>query len=221
MKRSIELVFMVVMLILALVGCSTNNTELDNNENNVVTNNDQDTLIGNSEDDEENVSSDKKILVAYFSAQNHTEAVANKIAELLDADIFEMIPEDEYTEADLDWTNSNSRVTNEHNDESLRDVKLVNTSVENWEEYDTVLIGYPIWWGIAAWPTNDFVANNDFTGKTVIPFCTSSSSGLGESGTLLEEIAGTGDWQEGHRFSSSASDSTIEEWVNSLNLSIM
>ena len=81
-----------------------------------------------------------------------------------------------YTSDDLNWTNSNSRVSREHNDESLRDVKLKNTKVNNWEDYDTVLIGYPIWWGIAAWPVDNFVKDNNFDGKKVIPFCTSSSS---------------------------------------------
>lgn len=78
---------------------------------------------------------------------------------------------------------------------------------------------YPIWWGIAAWPTDGFVEANDFTGKTVIPFCTSASSGLGESGELLSELAGTGDWQEGMRFRSSASEADVQEWLDSLNLS--
>ena len=78
--------------------------------------------------------------------------------------------------------------------------------------------GYPIWWGIAAWPTNGFVSANDFTGKTVIPFATSSSSGMGDSGSILEELAGTGTWQEGQRFSSGASAEDVQEWVASLNL---
>ena len=92
-------------------------------------------------------------------------------------------------------------------------------TVENWEQYDTVFIGYPIWWGIAAWPVDGFVEANDFTGKTVISFCTSASSGLGESGQLLAEMAGTGDWQEGMRFSSSVSEADVQEWIDSLNLS--
>lgn len=89
---------------------------------------------------------------------------------------------------------------------------------DNWDSYDTILIGYPIWWGIAAWPVDNFVKGNDFSGKTVIPFCTSSSSGLGQSGTLLEQMAGTGTWQEGQRFSSGASASEVQDWVNSLGL---
>ena len=98
-------------------------------------------------------------------------------------------------------------------------MELTTTEVENWDSYDTVFIGYPIWWGIAAWPVDGFVEANDFTGKTVIPFCTSSSSGLGESGELLAELAGTGDWQEGQRFRSSASQEDVNEWVDSLGLS--
>ena len=91
--------------------------------------------------------------------------------------------------------------------------------MDNWDSYDTVFIGYPIWWGIAAWPVDDFVEANDFTGKTVIPFCTSASSGLGESGELLAEMAGIGDWQEGIRFRSSVSEADVQEWLDGLNLS--
>ena len=106
----------------------------------------------------------------------------------------------------------------EHEDESLRDIALVADTVDNWDSYDTVFIGYPIWWGIAAWPVDSFIEANDFTGKTVIPFCTSSSSGLGQSGELLAEMAGTGNWQEGHRFSSSVSEADVQEWLDGLNL---
>ena len=97
-------------------------------------------------------------------------------------------------------------------------MELVSTEVDDWESYDTVFIGYPIWWAIAAWPVNDFVEANDFTGKTVIPFCTSATSGIGESGELLAELAGTGDWQEGQRFRSGSDDKEIQEWVESLGL---
>ena len=89
---------------------------------------------------------------------------------------------------------------------------------DNLDDYDTIYIGYPIWWGIAAWPVDNFIKDNDFTGKTVIPFCTSSSSGIGDSGKLLEEMAGTGNWQEGQRFRSGADNSDIDAWVDSLGL---
>ena len=158
------------------------------------------------------------VLVVYYSATGNTENVANYIAEATGGDLFEITPAEPYTSDDLNWTDDNSRVTLEHEDESLRDVELVAETVDNWDRYDTVFIGYPIWWGIAAWPVDGFVEANDFTGKTVIPFCTSSSSGIGESGELLAELAGTGDWQEGQRFRSSASQEDVTEWVDSLGL---
>ena len=159
------------------------------------------------------------VLVVYYSATGNTEGVANYIAEATGGDLFEITPAEPYTDDDLNWSDENSRVTREHEDESLRDVELTTTQVENWDSYDTVFLGYPIWWGIAAWPVDGFVEANDFTGKTVIPFCTSSSSGLGQSGELLAELAGTGDWQEGQRFRSSASQEDINERVDSLGLS--
>ena len=158
------------------------------------------------------------VLVVYYSATGNTEAVAGYIAEATGGDLFELEPAEPYTDADLNWTDENSRVTLEHEDESLRDVELVADTVDNWDSYDTVFIGYPIWWGIAAWPVDTFVEANDFTGKTVIPFCTSSSSGLSQSGELLAEMAGTGDWLEGQRFRSSASQEDVTEWVDSLGL---
>ena len=159
-----------------------------------------------------------KTLVVYYSASGRTKTVAETIAETAGADLFEIVPDEPYTSEDLDWTNDDSRVSREHDNESLRDVELVKVTPDNWDSYDTSLIGYPIWWGIAAWPVDNFVKGNDFSGKTVIPFCTSSSSGLGQSGTLLEQMAGTGTWQEGQRFSSGASASEVQDWVNSLGL---
>lgn len=159
-----------------------------------------------------------KTLVVYYSASGNTERVAKDIAEAAGADLFEIVPTEVYTSDDLDWTNPDSRVSREHDDESLRDVPLTTTEVPDWDSYDTVFIGYPIWWGIAAWPVDTFVKNNDFTGKTVIPFATSSSSGMGQSGSLLADMAGTGEWQEGQRFSSGVSGDDVQSWVNGLGL---
>lgn len=167
----------------------------------------------------ENTDADtSKTLVVYFSASGNTEEAANYIAQITGGDLFGLKPADPYTNDDLNWTDDNSRVSQEYYDESLRDVELTSDTVENWDSYDTVLIGYPIWWGIAAWPVNTFVKANDFTGKTVIPFCTSASSGLGQSGDLLAELAGTGDWQDGQRFRSSVSEADVQEWLDGLNL---
>lgn len=157
-------------------------------------------------------------LVVYFSATGSTEKVANTIAETLDADLFELVPTNPYTADDLDWTMDSSRVNAEHDNPAQRVVELTATTVDNWDSYDTVFIGYPIWWGIAAWPVDSFIAANDFTGKTVIPFCTSASSGIGQSGELLAGQAGTGNWLEGQRFSSGASEAVVREWITGLNL---
>lgn len=159
-----------------------------------------------------------KTLVVYFSATGTTQGVAQTIADTVGADLFEVVPSDPYTSDDLNWTNNDSRVSREHNDEGLRAVALESTDVDGWDDYDTVFIGYPIWWGIAAWPMSSFVAVNDFTGKTVIPFCTSTSSGIGQSGELLAELADVGTWLDGQRFSRGSSESDIASWIAGLNL---
>lgn len=158
------------------------------------------------------------VLVAYYSASGNTERVAQYIADVTGGDLFELEPVEPYSDEDLNWTDESSRVNAEHEDESLRDIELVSSTVDNWDEYDTVFIGYPIWWGIAAWPVNAFVTANDFTGKTVIPFCTSSSSSIGDSGALLADMAGTGDWLGGERFPSGADESAVGDWVAELGL---
>lgn len=155
--------------------------------------------------------------MVYYSASGNTEEAANYIAAAANADVFELEPVEPYTNDELDWTDENSRVVYENDNPDAREVALVNTNVPEWDSYDTVYIGYPIWWGIAAWPVDGFITANDFTGKTVIPFCTSSSSGIGESDKLLAELAGTGGWLEGERFSSGVSEETIQAWVEGLN----
>ena len=166
----------------------------------------------------ENTEGAGKTLVVYFSATGNTENVANYIADVTGGDLFELEPVEPYTDEELNYNDENSRVSQEYADESLRDVDLVSTTVDGFEDYDTVFIGYPIWWGIAAWPVDQFVENNDFTGKTVVPFCTSASSGLGQSGERLADMAGTGDWLEGMRFQSRASEEDVASWVESLGL---
>ncbi|MBQ8349365.1 MAG: flavodoxin [Ruminococcus sp.] len=168
--------------------------------------------------DEEPENAEGKTLVVYYSATGSTEMVAGYIADAVGADLFELEPVNPYTSEDLDWTNENSRVSVEHENESERDVELVSATLDNWDEYDTVFVGYPIWWGIAAWPVDAFIETNDFTGKTVIPFCTSASSDLGESGELLAKMAGTGEWQTGMRFRSSASEDEVKVWMEDLGM---
>lgn len=158
-----------------------------------------------------------KTLVVYFSATGSTERIANMIAEATGADVFVIDPTQPYTDDDLNWTNRDSRVSYEHDHtETQNEVALNTITPENWENYETVYIGYPIWWGIAAWPVNQFVTGNDFTGKTVIPFCTSASSGIGQSGELLAEAAGTGEWLAGQRFSYGTEEADVLAWLESL-----
>ncbi len=218
-KKLIGILIAVIVLVIGVLLIVLNNRNFhdNNNENNNNnTNESTDNNNENNQEDENTNISNGNILVVYFSAQGHTESVAEQIATNLNADLFEIVPVSEYTSDDLDWTDDNSRVSREHEDESLRNIELETTSVSNWDTYDTVLIGYPIWWGIAAWPVNTFVEANNFTGKTVIPFCTSSSSSLGESGELLAELANSGNWQAGHRFSSNPSYSDIKTWTDTL-----
>ena len=164
-------------------------------------------------------SGEPRVLVACFSATGNTKGVAEAIAQATGGDLFAITPADPYTSADLDWTDADSRVVYEYENPEERDVALAQETPTGWDDYDVVFLGYPIWWGIAAWPVSSFVAANDFDGKTVIPFCTSSSSGLGESGDLLADLADAGTWLEGQRFRGGASQADVAAWVESLDLS--
>lgn len=232
-----------MLLALSLTACGGRNAGEDRQEENLTAESVQDSSVQTNEEqreadsqaEEKTVQAEEgsdetagqetgqtaeggKTLVVYYSATGHTEGVAGYIAAATDADVFALEPVEPYSSEDLDWTNENSRVSQEHENPEARNVELVADTVDNWESYDTVFIGYPIWWHIAAWPVDGFIAANDFTGKTVIPFCTSSSSDLGESGELLAEAAGTGNWLEGARFSSSASEEAVRAWVEGLGL---
>lgn len=214
----IGVVLVLIVAVVAVLGYSflSNNNE-SNNVNNTNNNGNNNSTTDENITDDNIGSGTGKTLIVYYSATGNTEGVAERLAESLNADTFEIVPSDPYTDDDLDWTDDNSRVSREYADESLRDVELETTTVPNWDTYDTVLIGYPIWWGIAAWPVSSFVEANDFTGKTVIPFCTSSSSGIGNSADILEDLTKTGTWQEGIRFGTNPSDDDITDFINSIS----
>ncbi len=223
-KKITSIVLTCVLLMGMLVGCGTNQNAGKSEKAGTTS---QKETIDNNNENASKKTSDKpvtkereggKILVVYYSATGSTGAVANTLAGTLNADIFELKPVEPYSNGDLDWTKSNSRVSKEYDNTDSRNVKLVATTVDDWNSYDTVLIGYPIWWGIAAWPVDGFVKSNDFTGKTVIPFCTSASSGLGDSGKLLAKMAANGKWLKGERFRSGASKADVEKWANGLGL---
>ena len=227
MKKCGFLLMTVCILIASmLAGCGAgsgqneNQTQSDTgavseNESSAATT-EEDSTEASSETETDGDGVQGKILVVYFSATGNTERVAEVIADTTGGELFELEPVDPYTDEDLNYSDDNSRVSREYADEGLRNVELVADTVDGWQDVERVYIGYPVWWGNAAWPVNTFVEANDFTGKTVIPFCTSASSGLGDSGELLAELAGTGDWQEGMRFSSGVSDEDVAAWVESL-----
>lgn len=158
------------------------------------------------------------VLVVYFSATGNTERAAEMIAEQTGGQLMALEPAEPYSEEDLDYNDENSRVSMEYADPSRRTVELVQTTPEGWDDVTTVFIGYPIWWGEAAWPVTSFVEANDFSGKTVIPFCTSASSGLGDSAQQLADSANGGTWREGRRFSSSVSEEELRSWLDELGL---
>jgi flavodoxin len=155
-----------------------------------------------------------KTLVVFFSATGTTKGVAEKIASAANADTYEILAAQPYTDADLNWNDSNSRTTKEQNDKSVR--PEIGSDKASLDGYSTVFIGYPIWWGEEPRIMDTFVESYDFSGKTVIPFCTSGGSGIGSSGTNLASNAGSGNWLEGERLST---DSDIDSWVKGLNLS--
>lgn len=159
-----------------------------------------------------------KTLVAYFSATNTTKEIAEKIAKAVSGNLYEIIPQDPYTSADLNYNNSKSRSSVEMNDPDIRPAIL--GSVDNMEQYDIVFIGYPIWWGDAPRIVSTFAESYDFSGKTVVPFCTSSSSGVGSSASNLKRQSGSGNWLDGTRLKSNSSDSDISGWINGLGLNL-
>ena len=210
-KRIFSLLMMFV-LIFSLAACGTQSSGSDTKQSATNAQSLADTT------DSSNSSTGKKAVVVYFSGSGNTKRVAELVANETGAAIFELVPKNPYTEDDLNWRDENSRVQKEHNDTSLQNIELTSTAVPDWESYNAVLFGYPLWWREAAWPVNNFVKGNDFSGKTVIPFCTSTSDGIGDSGSKLAQMAGTGTWQEGMRFSENDDESSIREWAKSLNL---
>ena len=159
---------------------------------------------------------DSQVLVAYFSATGTTKGVAEKIAQGLNAELFEIVPEQPYTDEDLDYGNDESRTTIEMNDDSAR--PAIADPIENIDQYDTIYLGYPIWWGQAPKIMDTFVESYDLNGKTIIPFCTSGSSGIGSSAIDLENLSNGALWKEGKRFSGNEPQEEIMEWVGTISL---
>ena len=156
-------------------------------------------------------------LVVYFSATGNTEQAATYIADITGGDLFELEPADPYTDEDLNYNNKDSRVSQEYADESLRDVDLGSDTGENWDSYDTVFIGYPIWWDLAPRIINTFIESHDLKGKTVIPFATSGGSTLAGSAAALKKTYPALNWREG-RLLNRADEKSIRTWIDNSKL---
>lgn len=217
-KKTLLTILLAGLLVFALAACG--NTATSSNNRSSSSNKNASTSSSTKRSSASGSLSGKKVLVIYFSGSGTTKDIAEKIANVTGGTLFRIEPSDAYTDADLDWTDDNSRVNKEHNDTRLQDqVQLKTTKVADWDSYDVVFFGYPIWWGDAAWPVRGFAKANDFSGKTVIPFCTSSSSDIGNSGANLKKLANnTGNWQTGHRFAGGTSKDSVQKWVNGLSV---
>ena len=220
-----------LMMVISLAACAGNSEPAETNSPDVESSVVDETSASESSaaesepgteasqpDETETEAEGTKVLVAYFSATGTTEGVAEHIANGLNADIYEIVPEEPYTDADLNYNDNNSRTTIEMNDPNAR--PAISGSVENMEQYDIVFLGYPIWWGEAPRIVSTFMESYDFSGKTIVPFCTSGGSGVGSSATNLEQLTSGANWLEGRRLNGRDSQDTVMEWVNSLGLSL-
>ena len=205
MKKTIVILFSLLMMI-SFIACGNTADQAEQSS------------AGSSSQETSQEEQNVRTLVAYFSATNTTEGVAQHIAEGLNADLYEIVPEDPYTDADLDYNDDNSRSTVEMNDPDVR--PEISGSVENMEQYDVVFIGYPIWWGEAPRIVSIFVERYDFSGKTIVPFCTSGGSGIGDSAENLQQLTDGAEWLDGQRLNGSDSQDAIMEWVNGLGLDL-
>ncbi|MDE6047676.1 MAG: hypothetical protein K2F56_03510 [Anaeroplasmataceae bacterium] len=200
MKKIIVL-FLIILSLLGFTGCNTKQKENNGNTNDM-------------EDDNPSITT-SNILIAYFSCTNTTKTIAEYIAKDANGTLYEIVPEIPYTEADLKYY-TNCRADKEQNDPSCR--PAINGQVKNMESYDTIFLGYPIWHGQAPRIISTFLESYNLSNTTIIPFCTSQSSGIGSSDTNLHSLASKANWMTGRRFSSNTNEQTVLEWIKSLNL---
>ncbi len=240
MKKKIS-ILAAVLLVLGLTACGNNGSQASNDTTQTIqaessqeteTANDSQEVINQTEtsdtasnapdvaaedtssEEADNTQENGGTLVVYFSATGTTKGVAEKIAGITGADTYEIKAAQEYTEADLNWNDSDSRSTREQNDSSVR--PEIGSEAVSLDGYTTIYIGYPIWWGEEPRIMDTFVESYSFDGITMIPFCTSSSSGIGRSGQNLADNAGSGTWLDGQRFGAGASEDEIRSWIEGL-----
>lgn len=211
MKRILPL-FLAILLVASFAACADSKTA-DPTENTAA-----DPLVSAAPESTaapDTTAAAGKTLVVFFSATGTTKGVAEKIAAIENADLYEIKAAQPYTAADLDWNDSNSRTTLEQNDKTAR--PAIGSDPLSLDGCTTIYIGYPIWWGEEPRILDTFVESYDFTGITLIPFCTSGGSGIGRSGRNLADNAGSGDWLDGQRFNGGVSEAELQTWIDSLN----
>ncbi len=213
--KKISLLLVVVLVISGMAACSNRGEQAGQSQSPL---NSASQAPQNSNQAEGGVANNSpKVLVAYFSCSGNTKKIAQNIADIEGAETYEIIPETPYTAADLNYSNPQSRASNENSDPGAR--PAIAGSVDNLNQYDTVFLGYPIWYGQAPKIISTFLESYDFSGKTIIPFCTSGSSDIGSSDTNLHSLtAGSVNWKPGERFSTGASREAIKEWIDGLRL---
>lgn len=213
MKIMIQLsgLFIAVCLIFSMTACGDNSLSDENNTDVQESGAEQSTETS-AVDVEPDAGTD--VLVAYFSATGNTKAAAEQIAEFTGGELYEIVPASPYTEEDLDYSNDQSRTSREMDDPDAR--PEIGSEEIVMDEFTTLYLGYPIWQGQAPRIMSTFVEHYSFDGLTVIPFCTSGGSGIGSSGEILEELAGSGKWLTGERFSSGVSEDELQTWIESL-----
>ena len=207
--KKIVMYLLLLCMVLLLAGCGGNAVDSPTAE--AVQETAEKNVTATEREDE------NRVLVAYFSATNVTEGVAESIADAMHASLYEIVPAEPYTEDDLNYDQENSRSTIEMKDSTAR--PAISGSVENMEQYHIIFLGYPIWWGEAPRILDTFVESYDFSGKIIVPFCTSASSGLGSSASQLESLTEGAQWLAGQRFSGNSSREEIEQWLNGLDFS--
>ena len=217
-KKTIVLIVAIVVIAVGCIGFwvinSNNKTESNSNSNN-NSNTNMPENQNNNESQEENMNNkDKKVAVIYFSATGTTKKVAEYIKNATNVDLIEIVPKEKYTDSDLNYENNNSRANKEQNDPNSR--PEISNNI-NTDFYDVIYLGYPIWWGDVPKIILTFLDNYNLNGKTVIPFCTSGSTGISGSLNTLKKYNKDINWIDGKRFSSSTTQDEISSWVNGLN----
>lgn len=226
-KRGFLLITACILAVGMLAGCGNGSGQEESKiQSNIETAPENESSPATTEEDSAEVQIDDdetegKTLVVYFSATGNTKNVAEVIAETTGGELFELEPLVPYTDDDLNYNDDNSRTSQEYADESLRNVELVADTVDDWQDVERVYIGYPLWWGIAAWPVNTFVEANDFSGKTIAPFVTSGGSGFSNTLSTIASMEPNATVTEGLSLGSSTaadSGSDVTQWLSGIGL---